>query len=176
MHEQIEVFITEEAIQARVRELGAAIRAELETEDLLVVCVLKGSMLFFADLVRVLGDGVSFDYIAVSSYGTGTESSGRVRFIADLSQSIEGRDVLIVEDIVDTGRTLKHLRTILEARAPKSIRAVTLLDKPSRRVVEVPVEHRGFEIPDAFVVGYGLDLDEKYRALPYIGVFRGGNS
>lgn len=167
---EFRVWITEEAIQARVKELGAAIRADLGDAPVLVVCVLKGSLLFFADLTRAIGGDVRFDYVAVSSYGAGTESSGHVRFVADLSQSVAGRDVLLVEDIVDTGRTIEYLRNVLLARAPRSLRIVTLLDKPSRRLVPVPVDYIGFSIEDEFVVGYGLDFDEKYRALPFIGV------
>lgn len=164
------VWISEEAIRARVQELGASIRADLGDRPVLVVCVLKGSLLFFADLVRAIGGDVRFDYVAVSSYGSSTESSGQVRFVADLSQSVEGRDILLVEDIVDTGRTIAYLRQVLQARSPRSLRIVTLLDKPSRRLVDVPVDYVGFEIEDEFVVGYGLDFNEQYRALPFIGV------
>lgn len=169
MKAEVDVFISEASIQTRVRALAEEIRTALPSESLLVVCVLKGSMIFFADLVRALGGDTRFDYIAVSSYGEGQESSGQVRFVADLTQPIAGRDVLIVEDIVDTGRTIRYLRDMLQARSPRSLRIVTLLDKPSRRIVDVQVDHVGFEIPDEFVVGYGLDFGEKYRALPFIG-------
>lgn len=169
----IEVFISEDAIQNRIRELACEIRVEVDRDELLVICVLKGSMIFFADLTRALGGDVRFDYIAVSSYGNATESSGEVRFLADLTQPIAGRDVLVVEDIVDTGRTLQYVREILEARKPRSLRVISLLDKPSRRTVDVKIDHVGFVIPDEFVVGYGLDVGEKYRALPFIGKFAG---
>jgi len=168
MSARIEEFISTDAIRLRVEALATEIRDAVDTESLLVVCVLKGSMVFFADLVRALGGDTRFDYIAVSSYGEGQESSGHVRLIADLTQPIQGKDVLIVEDIVDTGRTIRYLHEMLKARTPKSLRIVTLLDKPSRRVVDVNVDHVGFVIPDKFVVGYGLDFGEKYRALPFI--------
>ena len=166
----MEILISEEAIAARVRELGAEIRAHYGDEPVHVVCVLKGSLLFFADLVRAIGGDVTFDYVALSSYGAGVTSSGQVRFVADLSASIEGRRVLIVEDIVDTGRTIGALLDVLAPRLPRTLDVVTLLDKPSRRVQTVPVRFRGFEIEDRFVVGYGLDFDQRYRALPYVGV------
>lgn len=168
--ESIRTMISEEAIRVRVQELGSAIRAHYGDAPIHAVCVLKGSLLFYADLVRAIGGEITFDYVAASSYGAGVESSGQVVFDADLSSSIEGRHVLLVEDIVDTGRTISALMERLRTRAPKSLAVVTLLDKPSRRVVPVPVAFTGFAIEDAFVVGYGLDFDQRFRALPYIGV------
>lgn len=166
----IRTMIDEPTIHRRVQELGREIRAHYGEQSVHAVCVLKGSLIFFADLVRAIGGDVSFDYIAVSSYGAGVTSSGQVRFDADLSASIEGRHVLIIEDIVDTGRTMAALLEVLASRRPASVAVATLLDKPSRRVVEVPVRFTGFAIEDEFVVGYGLDFDQRYRALPFIGV------
>lgn len=171
MSESIEEYLSEEQIQARVAELAGEINADYAGEALTVVCVLKGSLLFFADLARKLEGDVQFDYVAVASYFGGTESSGRVRFLADLTQPIEGRHVLVVEDIVDTGRTMAYLLDVLRRRDPASVHVVTLLDKPSRRTVEVDVRYRGFEIPDVFVIGYGMDVNERYRQLPYIGIY-----
>ena len=139
-----------------------------------MIAVLKGAFVFMADLVRQIEGPVTLDFIAVSSYGAGTASSGQVRLLKDLDRSLEGRHVVIVEDIVDTGLTLSYLQEILRAREPKSLRTACLLSKPSRRKVEVPVEYVGFTIEDRFVVGYGLDFDEQFRQLPYIGVMDGG--
>ncbi len=165
------VLLDAETIQARIREMAGEIDAAYpKNEPILLVCVLKGGFMFMADLVRAMAARVSLDFIAVSSYGSGTKSSGEVRFQKDLDTSIEDRHVLLVEDIVDTGRTLKYLQQILARRAPRTIRTACLLSKPSRREVEVPVEYIGFTIEDKFVVGYGLDYDEKYRNLPYIAV------
>ena len=168
------VLIDAAKIQARIREMAGEIEAGYPKGDLIhLVCVLKGGFIFMADLVRAMQASVSLDFIAVSSYGSGTKSSGEVRFQKDLDTSIEDRHVLLVEDIVDTGRTLKYLQQVLARRAPRSVRTACLLSKPSRREVEVPVEHIGFTIEDRFVVGYGLDYDEKYRNLPYIAVLDG---
>ena len=165
------VLLASETIQARIREMAGEIDAAYpKDEPIHLVCVLKGGFMFMADLVRAMAARVSLDFIAVSSYGSGTKSSGEVRFQKDLDTSIEDRHVLLVEDIVDTGRTLKYLQQILARRAPRTIRTACLLSKPSRREVEVPVEYIGFTIEDKFVVGYGLDYDEKYRNLPYIAV------
>ncbi len=167
-------FIDQAKIAARIVELGAEIRREVGADEPVhVIAVLKGAFVFMADLVRTIDGPVTLDFIAVSSYGAGTASSGQVRLLKDLDRSIEGRHVVIVEDIVDTGLTLSYLQEILWARAPKSLRTACLLSKPSRRKVDVPVEFVGFTIEDRFVVGYGLDFDEQYRQLPYIGVMDG---
>jgi hypoxanthine phosphoribosyltransferase len=164
-------LLTQEAIAVRVAELAAQIRADYaSTRDLHMVCVLKGAFVFFSDLIRQLDRHASLDFIVVSSYHKATRSSGEVRLIKDLDTGIEGRDVMIVEDIVDTGLTLTYLQDILRARGPKSVRTASLLSKPSRRQIDVPVEYVGFTIEDRFVIGYGLDYAEKYRNLPYIGV------
>ncbi|MEZ4240168.1 MAG: hypoxanthine phosphoribosyltransferase [Myxococcota bacterium] len=165
------VLIDAERIAARVRELGAELRAACPADaQLVVVGVLKGSFLFMADLVRAIDGPLSCEFLGVSSY-VGTESSGAVQITQDLRADVSGRHVLLVEDIVDTGLTLEYLRRTIQARNPASLRVVALLDKPSRRQVQVEVDLVGFEIPDLFVVGYGLDLDQLYRNLPYIGVF-----
>lgn len=166
---RVEQMIDEETIRHRIQELAREIEASVAGETITAICVLKGSLLFFADLVRALRVDVRFDYIALSSYGEGTESSGTVHVVADLSSEIEGKHVLVVEDIVDSGHTLVHLRALLEDRHPKSLRVVSLLSKPERREVEVPVEFIGFEVPNEFIVGFGLDMDQKFRSLPYIG-------
>src|ERR671913_1107948 len=164
-------LLTQEAIAIRVAELAAQIRADYaSTRDLHMVCVLKGAFVFFSDLVRQLDRHASLDFIVVSSYHKATRSSGEVRLIKDLDTGIEGRDVMIVEDIVDTGLTLTYLQDILRARGPKSVRTACLLSKPSRRQVDVPVDYVGFTIEDRFVVGYGLDYHERYRNLPHIAV------
>ncbi len=167
-----EVLITEEALQARVQELGREISAAYAGKEPLLLSVLKGSILFLADLMRTLTVPHAVDFMAVSSYGAATESSGVVRILKDLDEPIEGKDVLIVEDIIDSGHTLAYLRKLLLARNPASLRIVTLLSKPARREVDVPVDWVGFEIPDKFVIGYGLDYAERYRDLPYIGVLK----
>ena len=164
-------LISAERIQARVREIAGEIEAAYpDGEGIHLVGVLKGGFMFMADLVRAMGARVTLDFIAVSSYGKDTRSSGEVRLLKDLDTGLEGRHVVIVEDIVDTGLTLTYLQDILRARAPRSLRTVCLLSKPSRRQVEVAVEHTGFTIEDHFVVGYGLDYAEKYRNLPYIAI------
>ncbi|HJR59509.1 MAG TPA: hypoxanthine phosphoribosyltransferase [Vicinamibacterales bacterium] len=167
------VLLDAATIQARIRELAGEIEQDYpETEEIHLVCVLKGGFVFMADLVRSMSARVTMDFIAVSSYGSGTKSSGEVRFQKDLDSSLENRHVIVVEDIVDTGLTLKYLQEILRSRAPRSLRTVCLLSKPSRRQVEVPVEYIGFTIEDKFVVGYGLDYAEKYRNLPHIAVLQ----
>lgn len=165
-------LISADAIQARVTAMAADIRRDAPDAPLHVVGVLKGAFLFMADLVRALGGDVTMDFIAVASY-SGTTSSGEVRLVKDVDRKIEGRHLLIVEDIVDTGLTLRYLQEILRARGPLSLRTACLLSKPSRRRVEVPVDYVGFTIEDRFVVGYGLDVDEHYRHLPFIGVIGG---
>ena len=166
-----EILITEQQIQARVAEMAAQIRRDVP-DDVHLVAVLKGAFIFLSDLVRQIpGDSrVSLDFMATSSYAKGTTTSGEVRMLKDLDFSLDGRNVIIVEDIVDSGLTLHYLHEILRARNPKSLRTACLLSKPSRRQVEVPVEYVGFTIEDRFVVGYGLDYAEQYRNLPYIGV------
>jgi hypoxanthine phosphoribosyltransferase len=167
------VLLDAATIQARVGELAREIEADYPRGDEIhMVCVLKGGFMFMSDLVRYMSTRVSLDFIAVSSYGAGTKSSGEVRFQKDLDTSLEDRHVVVVEDIVDTGLTLKYLQEILRSRAPKTFRTACLLSKPSRRKVEVPVEYIGFTIEDKFVVGYGLDYAEKYRNLPYIAVLQ----
>jgi hypoxanthine phosphoribosyltransferase len=172
MVEAIEPFITQAAIQKRIGELAAEIRRDVPKEDLHLVGVLKGAVLFLGDLIREMNGGISIDFIALSSYA-GTTSSGEVRLIKDLDYGLEGRHVIIVEDIVDTGLTLHYLQEILKARNPRSLRTACLLSKPSRRKIEVHVDYVGFTIEDKFVVGYGLDYSERFRNLPYIGVYQG---
>ena len=170
----MKVLLDAARIQARVRELAAQIDADYPAnEGLHLVCVLKGGFVFMADLVRAMGNRVTLDFIAVSSYATSTKSSGEVRMLKDLDSGLEGRHVIIVEDIVDTGLTLTYLQDILRARSPKTLRTACLLSKPSRRVVDVKVEYVGFTIEDRFVVGYGLDYDEKYRNLAHIAELEG---
>ena len=168
-----EILVSEAQITARVAELGRQIAADYGGRPLTLVSVLKGSLPFMADLMRAIDLPVRIDLMEVSSYGgTSTESSGLVRIIKDLSASIADEDVLLVEDIIDTGLTLNYLIRYLRGKSPASLRICTLLDKPARRLVEIPVDYRGFEIPDQFVVGYGLDYGEQYRNLRYVGVLR----
>ncbi len=168
------VFIEEAAITARVREMAATIRRDYGADaPVHLIGVLKGSFVFLADLMRAIGGPVTCDFMAISTYGAATTSSGEVRLLKDLDRGIEDRDVIIVEDIVDTGVTLSYLHEMLHARAPRSVRTACLLSKPSRRKIEVKVEYVGFTIEDRFVVGYGLDFDEKYRNLPHISVLDG---
>jgi len=167
------VLISEEEIQAKVAELGARITADYAGLELTLVSVLKGSLPFMADLMRAIKIPVQIDLMEVSSYGgTATESSGLVRILKDLSSSIDGRHVLIVEDIIDTGLTLNYLLRYLRGKNPATLRICTLLDKPARRLVEIPIDYLGFEIPDQFVIGYGLDYGERYRNLRFVGVLR----
>jgi hypoxanthine phosphoribosyltransferase len=165
-----EILIPSDKLQARIHELGEAIDRDYAGQDLLLLAVLKGSVLFLSDLMRCISTPHSIDFMATSSYGDGLESSGVVRILKDLDQPIEGRNVVIVEDIIDTGRTLDYLVRILRARQPRSLEICTLLNKPARREVDVPVKYIGFNIPDKFVLGYGLDYLQKYRNLPYIAV------
>ena len=164
------VLITRHQLASRITAMASEIRATLPDDDIHFVCVLKGAFLFLADLVRSLDDRVTIDFIAVSSYGAGKQSSGEVRLVKDVDTSLENRHVVIIEDIVDTGLTLLYLQDILRLRGPRSLRTACLLSKPSRRKVNVRVDFIGFTIEDHFVVGYGLDFSEKYRNLPYIGV------
>lgn len=167
------VLISEDEIRSRIAELARQIEADYaDREDLLLLCVLKGGFVFLGDLSRALKRPHALDFMGVSSYGSGTRSSGAVQIILDLQQPIHGRHVLIVEDIIDSGRTLSYLRQNLLARQPASLRICSLLNKPSRREVDVPVDYVGFDIPDEFVVGYGLDFDELYRNLPFVAILK----
>ncbi|MGD2104051.1 MAG: hypoxanthine phosphoribosyltransferase [Anaerolineae bacterium] len=167
------ILIPEDELQRRVAELGQAINEAYSDEDPpLLVCVLKGAFMFLADLTRHMNLRHEVDFMETSSYGARTKSSGVVRILLDLERNIEGRHVLVVEDIVDSGRTLSYVTRNLETRNPASVRVCTLLNKPSRRVIDVPIDFVGFEVPDEFVIGYGLDFDEEYRNLPFIGVLK----
>ncbi len=174
MADKISVLIPEEDIEKRVRELADEISKDYAGEEVLLICILKGSVFFTCELAKRLSVPVKLDFMSVSSYGNGTVSSGRVKIVKDLDDSIEGKNVIVIEDIIDSGRTLAHLLAVLNVRNPKSIKLCTLLDKPSRREVEVKVDYTGFSIPDAFVVGYGLDYAQQYRNLPYVGVLELG--
>ncbi|HSB39612.1 MAG TPA: hypoxanthine phosphoribosyltransferase [Gaiellaceae bacterium] len=165
-----EILIDEETLAARVAELGAEVSADYEGRDLLLIGVLKGAVFFMADLMRHLTVTCEVDFMAISSYGDATDSSGIVRILKDLDINIEGREVLVVEDIIDSGLTLSYLIRNLESREPASLEVCALLTKPARREIDVPVRYVGFEIPNKFVVGYGLDFAERYRNLPYVGV------
>jgi len=167
-----QILISEEEIRQKVRELGATISNDYQGQSLVVVGILKGAIIFLADLVRHLHMPVTLDFMAVSSYGSGTKSSGAVRILKDLEAGLEDRHVLIVEDIVDTGLTLKYLTENLKARGPASLRICSFLDKPSRRQIDIHPDYCGFAIPDHFVVGYGLDYAERYRNLPYVAVLK----
>jgi hypoxanthine phosphoribosyltransferase len=170
MAEKIRVMISEEEVDAKIRELGRKISEKFEGEAVHLICILKGSVFFVCELAKRITVPVTIDFMQVSSYGAETKSSGVVRLSKDLDEPLQGKNVIIVEDIIDSGRTLNHLVKLLAQRSPKTMTICTLLDKPSRRVVDVDVEFTGFQIPDEFVVGYGLDYDQKYRNLPYIGV------
>ncbi len=170
MRETITVLYSEQEIQQRIVELAEEINAAYEGKTLHLVCALKGGVFFLCELAKRLNVPVTMDFMSVSSYGNGTESSGEIRVKKDLDEPIAGKEVLVVEDIVDTGNTLNHLLELLGSRNPASLKLCTLLDKPERRIREVQVDYTGFVIPDAFVVGYGLDYAQKYRNLPYIGV------
>jgi hypoxanthine phosphoribosyltransferase len=173
MHDDVEeILLGEEEIRSRVAELGQQLAADYEGRFPVLVSVLKGSFIFLADLIRSMPVPLSVDLMELSSYGASTESSGQVRILKDLSGPITGRDVIVVEDIIDTGLTLNYLLKYLRDRQPSSVTICCLLDKPARRLAEIQIDYRGFTIPDRFVIGYGLDYDERYRNLPYIGVLR----
>jgi len=173
MHPNVEyVMITEEQIATRIKEVAAQLDKLYEGRTPVVICILKGSAIFFADLIRNMKTALTVDFMAVSSYGSGTKSSGELKITKDLSTDIAGRDVLIVEDIIDSGNTLYHLKKMLNARAPSSVNIVTLLDKPERREMPLEPEYTCFVIEDEFVIGYGLDYAEEYRNLPYVGVLK----
>ncbi|MBZ4666371.1 hypoxanthine phosphoribosyltransferase [Mahella sp.] len=166
------VLLDEEQIKKRIRELGRDITEDYKNKDLLMIGVLKGAIVFFSDLIRAIDLPLTTDFIAVSSYGSSTKSSGIVRILKDLDESVEGKDILIVEDIIDTGLTLHYLVDNIITRNPSSVKICCLLDKPDKRLTEVDVDYIGFTIPDEFVVGYGLDYNERYRNLPNISVLR----
>ncbi len=170
MGEKISVLLDEEKVDTRIREIGEQISKDYAGRSVHLVCVLKGGTFFMCELAKRITVPVTMDFMSVSSYGNDTKSSGVVRIIKDLDESIQDKHVIVVEDIVDSGNTLSYLLTILNERSPASLALCTLLDKPERRVVDVAVDYTGFEIPDEFVVGYGLDYAQKYRNLPYIGV------
>jgi len=173
MKETIRELISEEEVAKRVKVLGEQISKDYAGKSVHLICVLKGGVFFMCELAKRITVPVSMDFMSVGSYGAGTTSSGVVRIAKDLDEPLEGKDVIIVEDIIDSGRTLSYLIEMLEKRGPKSMRLCTLLDKPERRVVDVDVDYVGFNIPDEFVVGYGLDYAQKYRNLPFIGVVEG---
>lgn len=170
MAEGIRVMISEEEVDAKIREIAAKISADFAGKTVHIVCILKGSVFFACELAKRITVPVTLDFMSVSSYGDDTKSSGIVKIVKDLDEPLEGKDVLIVEDIIDSGRTLSYLIEILEKRLPASLRLCTLLDKPDRRVRPVDVDYTCFEIPDEFVVGYGLDHAQRYRNLPFVGV------
>ena len=170
MKENVKVLISEEDVDNKIEQIGRQISIDYVGKTVHLICVLKGGAFFMCELAKRINVPVTMDFMAVSSYGAGTESSGNIKLIKDLDETIEGRDVIIVEDIIDSGRTLDKLVELLGTRKPNSIRVCTLLDKPDRRVVDVKVDYTCFDIPDEFVVGYGLDYAQKYRNLPYIGV------
>ena len=170
MKEVIKVMMTEQEIDARVRQIGEQISKDYAGQEVHLVCVLKGGSFFMCELAKRITIPVSFDFMSVSSYGADTKSSGVVKIVKDLDEPLVGKDVIVIEDIVDSGRTLSYLLDMLQDRGPQSMRLCTLLDKPDRRVVDVKVDYTGFQIPDEFVVGYGLDYDQRYRNLPFIGI------
>ena len=173
MAETIRVMISEEDVDQRIAEIGQKISEDYAGESVHLLCILKGSVFFTCELAKRITVPVTLDFMSVSSYGDGTKSSGIVKIAKDLDESMEGKNVIIIEDIIDSGRTLSYLMDVLQKRQPKSMKLCTLLDKPDRRIVDVKVDYVGFEIPDEFVVGYGLDYAQKYRNLPYIGVVEG---
>ena len=173
MAETVRIMISEEEVAKRIEEMGKQISEEYAGKQIHLICVLKGGVFFMCELAKRISVPVSMDFMSVSSYGDGTSSSGVVKIAKDLDEPLEGKDVLVVEDIIDSGRTLSYLLEILKQRGPKSMKLCTLLDKPDRRVRDVVVDYTGFAIPDEFVVGYGLDYAQKYRNLPYIGVVEG---
>ena len=170
MSEHVRVLLSEEDVDKRIQEIGEQISKDYAGKQVHLVCVLKGGVFFLCELAKRITVPVSMDFMSVSSYGSATKSSGVVKIVKDLDESLKDKDVLVVEDIVDSGRTLSYLLDMLRDRGPKSIKLCTLLDKPERRVVDVNVDYTGYSIPDEFVVGYGLDYDQRYRNLPFIGV------
>ena len=174
MAEKVRVLLTEGEVDTRINQIGEQISRDYEGRQVHLVCVLKGGSFFMCELAKRITVPVSLDFMSVSSYGANTKSSGVVKIVKDLDEPLSGKDVIVVEDIVDSGRTLSYLLELLGQRGPKSLKLCALLDKPERRGVDVNVDYTGFEIPDEFVVGYGLDYDQRYRNLPYIGVIELG--
>ena len=172
MEDKIRVLVPEKDVDAKIAELGKKISEDYAGRQVHLVCVLKGGVFFMCELAKRITVPVTMDFMSVSSYGAGTESSGVVKIVKDLDEPLRDKNVIVVEDIVDSGRTLSYLLDMLKARGPKSMALCTLLDKPDRRVIDVKVDYTGFQIPDEFVVGYGLDYDQRYRNLPYIGVVK----
>ena len=172
MAERVEVMLSEEEVDRRIQEIGEQISKDYAGKQVHLVCVLKGGSFFLCELAKRITVPVSLDFMSVSSYGGDTKSSGVIKIVKDLDEPLRDKNVIVVEDIVDSGRTLSYLRDMLKARGPKSMALCTLLDKPDRRVIDVKVDYTGFQIPDEFVVGYGLDYDQRYRNLPYIGVVK----
>ena len=170
MAEKVRVMYSEEEVNKRIKEMGEQISKDYAGKEVHLVCVLRGSVFFMCELSKRITVPVSMDFMSVSSYGNDSKSSGVVKIVKDLDDSLEGKDVIVIEDIIDSGRTLSHLLQMLKGRNPKSLKLCTLLDKPDRRVVEVPIDYTGFSIPDEFVVGYGLDYAQRHRNLPYIGI------
>lgn len=170
MAETVKEMLSEEELNTRIRELGEQISKDYEGEEVFLVCILKGAAFFACELAKRITVPVTIDFMATSSYGSGTVSSGEVQIKKDLDLGVEGKNVIIVEDIIDSGNTLNYLSSLFKDRKAKSIKMCAMLDKPERREVDVPMDYIGFTIPDAFVVGYGLDYDQRYRNLPYIGV------
>ncbi|MDY3251162.1 MAG: hypoxanthine phosphoribosyltransferase [Candidatus Choladocola sp.] len=170
MKEKVKIFLPEEEVNSRIAEIAKQISADYAGREVHLICILKGSVFFMCELAKRITVPVTMDFMSVSSYGSDTKSSGVVKIIKDLDEPLDGRDVLVVEDIIDSGRTLSYLLEILSKRNPKSLRLCTLLDKPDRRVTQVSVDYTCFNIPDEFVVGYGLDYAQKYRNLPFIGI------
>lgn len=167
--EDLKVLINEKQLHSRINEIAKQIEKEYKGKEITLICILKGSVFFTVDLAKKINGDVKLEFIRVSSYNDGTESSGEIKMKLDLKDSIQGKDVIVVEDIIDTGRTLSYLIEYLKMKKPNSVKLCALLDKPDRRVVKVDVDYTGFQIPDKFIVGYGLDFDERYRNLPYIG-------
>ena len=174
MSESVRVLIEEEKLNERIAELGAQISSDYGGEEVCLICILKGSVFFTCELAKRITVPVTLDFMSVSSYGASTVSSGVIQVKKDLDESIENKNIIVIEDIIDTGRTLKYLLEELKKRGPKSLKLCTMLDKPDRRVVDVSTDYTGFEIPDEFVVGYGLDYAQRYRNLPYIGILELG--
>ena len=170
MAERVRILLSEEEVDARIQAIGEQISKDYEGKEVHLICVLKGGSFFMCELAKRITVPVSIDFMSVSSYGSETKSSGVVKIVKDLDETIMGKDVIVIEDIIDSGRTLSYLLEMLKDRKPASLRLCTLLDKPDRRVVDVNIDYTGFAIPDEFVVGYGLDYAQKYRNLPYIGI------
>ena len=172
MAERVEVLLSEEEVNARIREMGELISKDYAGKSIHLICILKGASFFMCELAKRITVPVSIDFMSLSSYGSDTQSSGEVKIKKDLEEPLEGRHVLVIEDIVDTGRTLKYLLELLKDRGADDVKLCALLDKPDRRVVDIEADYTGFKIPDEFVVGYGLDYDQRYRNLPYIGAVK----